>query len=91
MSLYGVETSASPLRVGKSGKDNCACKLLISDGGTLVRTRVEEISTLGRNTQGVTLIRVGDDENLVGLAKVVGEEDEEEGEEESEEESGEEE
>jgi DNA gyrase subunit A len=52
--------------------------MLISDGGTLVRTRASEISTLGRNTQGVTLIRLGADENLVGLARVAGEEDEEE-------------
>ena len=44
--------------------------MLISDGGTLVRTHAKEISTLGRNTQGVTLIRLGDDENLVGLARI---------------------
>ena len=44
--------------------------MLISDGGTLVRTRVSEISTLGRNTQGVTLIRLADGENLVGLARI---------------------
>ncbi|MEM7253013.1 MAG: DNA gyrase subunit A [Pseudomonadota bacterium] len=41
--------------------------MLITDQGTLVRTRVSEISVLGRNTQGVTLIRLGDDERLVGL------------------------
>ncbi|NND44987.1 MAG: DNA gyrase subunit A [Xanthomonadales bacterium] len=54
--------------------------MLISDGGTLVRTRASEISTLGRNTQGVTLIRLGEEESLVGLARVVAEEsgDEEE-------------
>jgi DNA gyrase subunit A len=44
--------------------------MLITDGGTLVRTHAREISTLGRNTQGVTLIRLGDDENLVGLARI---------------------
>jgi DNA gyrase subunit A len=44
--------------------------MLISDGGTLVRTHAHEISTLGRNTQGVTLIRLRDDENLVGLARI---------------------
>ncbi|MGB0466397.1 MAG: DNA gyrase subunit A [Pontibacterium sp.] len=44
--------------------------MLISDKGTLVRTRTEEISELGRNTQGVTLIRVAEDENLVGLARI---------------------
>jgi len=50
--------------------------MLISDGGTLVRTRTDEISTLGRNTQGVTLIRLRDDENLVGVAKIQQEDDE---------------
>ncbi len=44
--------------------------MLISDGGTLVRTSTEGISTLGRNTQGVTLIRLGENESLVGLARV---------------------
>ena len=56
--------------------------MLISDGGTLVRTHANEISTLGRNTQGVTLIRLRDDENLVGLARIQVEdevEDEDEG------------
>ncbi len=51
--------------------------MLISDGGTLVRTHAVEISTLGRNTQGVTLIRLRDDENLVGLARIQTEGDEE--------------
>jgi DNA gyrase subunit A len=54
--------------------------MLISDGGTLVRTSAAGISTLGRNTQGVTLIRLGADESLVGLARVAGEDDEAEGE-----------
>ncbi|MDH3941010.1 MAG: DNA gyrase subunit A, partial [Xanthomonadales bacterium] len=44
--------------------------MLISDGGTLVRTSAAEISTLGRNTQGVTLIRLRKDEKLVGLARI---------------------
>ena len=44
--------------------------MLISDQGTLVRTRVDEVSSLGRNTQGVTLIKVGKDEKLVGVARV---------------------
>ena len=52
--------------------------MLISDGGTLVRTRVSEISTLGRNTQGVTLIRLADSENLVGLARIQTEGDDDE-------------
>lgn len=41
--------------------------LLISDGGTMVRTRAVEIATTGRNAQGVRLIRLGKDETLVGL------------------------
>jgi len=44
--------------------------MLISDQGTLVRTGVDEISTLGRNTQGVTLIRVVDDEKLVSIERI---------------------
>ena len=44
--------------------------MLISDQGTLVRTRVDEISSLSRNTQGVTLIKLSMDEKLVGLERV---------------------
>ncbi|MDP3846161.1 MAG: DNA gyrase subunit A [Pseudomonas sp.] len=44
--------------------------MLISDQGTLVRTRVAEVSSLGRNTQGVTLIKLASDETLVGLERV---------------------
>ncbi|UFH48268.1 DNA gyrase subunit A [Pseudomonas sp. KNUC1026] len=44
--------------------------MLISDQGTLVRTRVGEVSSLGRNTQGVTLIKLASDEKLVGLERV---------------------
>jgi DNA gyrase subunit A len=44
--------------------------MLISDKGTLVRTRVSEVSVQGRNTQGVRLIRLKDAESLVGLERV---------------------
>ena len=44
--------------------------LLISDGGTLVRTRAAEISQVGRNTQGVTLIRLAADETLQAVERV---------------------
>ena len=44
--------------------------MLISDQGTLVRTRSDEISVLGRNTQGVRVIRIAEDESLVGLARI---------------------
>ncbi|WP_434458530.1 DNA gyrase subunit A [Stutzerimonas urumqiensis] len=44
--------------------------MLISNQGTLVRTRVSEVSSQGRNTQGVTLIKLAVDEHLVGLERV---------------------
>jgi len=79
--VIGIQTSErnGPLvsAVQVSADDDI---MLISDGGTLVRTPAMEISTLGRNTQGVTLIRLGEEENLVGLARVAGEEEAAEGE-----------
>lgn len=44
--------------------------MLISNQGTLVRTRVDEVSLLSRNTQGVTLIKLGKDEHLVGVERI---------------------
>lgn len=44
--------------------------MLISDKGTLVRTRVAEVSMVGRNTQGVTLIRTSEDEHVVALQRI---------------------
>ncbi|WP_288130229.1 DNA gyrase subunit A [Microbulbifer sp.] len=44
--------------------------MLISDQGTLVRTRVDEVSVLGRNTQGVRVIRLKEGERMVGLARI---------------------
>jgi DNA gyrase subunit A len=44
--------------------------LLISDGGTLVRTRAAEISQVGRNTQGVTLIKLAKDETLQAVERL---------------------
>jgi DNA gyrase subunit A len=44
--------------------------MLISNQGTLVRTRVAEVSQLSRNTQGVTLIRLPADEALVGVVRL---------------------
>jgi DNA gyrase subunit A len=52
--------------------------MLISNEGTLVRTRVDEISVISRNTQGVCLINLSDNENLVGIERVVSEESSEE-------------
>jgi DNA gyrase subunit A len=51
--------------------------MLITTGGVLIRTRVKEIRELGRATQGVTLINLGEGEKLSGLEKVVESDDEE--------------
>ena len=52
--------------------------ILISDKGTLVRTPVEQVASSGRNTQGVTLIRLSKDEKLVAMARVENEEGDDE-------------
>jgi len=44
--------------------------MLITDGGTLVRTRTDEISILGRNTQGVRVIRPSGNEKVIGLDRI---------------------
>ena len=71
MGVIGIQTSArnGPLVSADSVFDEDDV-MLISDGGTLVRTSASEISTLGRNTQGVTLIRLSKDEQLVGIARI---------------------
>ena len=50
--------------------------MLITDAGTLVRTRVAEISVVGRNTQGVTVIRLDKQEKVVGVDRIEGLSDE---------------
>lgn len=44
--------------------------MLITDAGTLVRTRVNEVSLVGRNTQGVRIIRTAEDEHVVSLERI---------------------
>ena len=50
--------------------------MLITDGGKLVRTRVNEVSVLGRNTQGVKLISLADGERLAGLERIADDQEE---------------
>ncbi len=50
--------------------------MLITDCGNLVRTGVDDISQLGRNTQGVKVIRVDEDDRVVGVDRIVNEDDE---------------
>jgi DNA gyrase subunit A len=54
--------------------------MLISDQGTMVRTRGDEVSVVGRNTQGVRIIRLKENENLVSLARIAEPDEIEEGE-----------
>jgi DNA gyrase subunit A len=44
--------------------------MLISNHGTLVRTRADEVSIVGRNTQGVRVIRTKEGESLVGVQRI---------------------
>ena len=50
--------------------------MLITSGGTLIRTRSAEISTIGRNTQGVRLIEPGEGQHLAGMEKIAEAEEE---------------
>ena len=56
--------------VGAVAIDETKELMLISDGGTLVRTRASEVATTGRNAQGVRLIRLGENETLVGVEAI---------------------
>ncbi len=51
--------------------------MLITNGGTLIRSRVGEVSRVGRNTQGVKLIKMGDKEQLISIARIIPEDEEE--------------
>ena len=62
--------------VGAEEVDGTDGLMLITGGGRLVRIRISEIPVVGRNTQGVRLIRLGDDERLVSLGKVIEGDDE---------------
>jgi len=78
--VIGIQTSdrngALIDAIGVTDEDDI---MLISDGGTLVRTGAGEISVLGRNTQGVTLIRLRQEEKLVGLERIHTDEEEDAG------------
>jgi len=50
--------------------------MLITNGGILVRTKVQDVSVVGRNTQGVRLIKLGKGENLTQLVQVASMDDE---------------
>ncbi|MCK7593309.1 DNA gyrase subunit A [Pseudomarimonas salicorniae] len=69
--VIGIQTTErNGALVGAVQLDESHEIMLISNQGTLVRTRANEITRVGRNTQGVTLIRLPDDESLVGVVAV---------------------
>jgi DNA gyrase subunit A len=74
--VISIKTSARNGRVVGAIKTNAEEEImLISNGGTLVRTPANDISVLGRNTQGVTLIRLGKSEQLVQIEPVAASEE----------------
>ncbi|MEW8014752.1 MAG: DNA gyrase subunit A [Candidatus Sedimenticola endophacoides] len=71
MGMISIKTSErNGAQVGAVLVDENEEIMLISDGGTLVRTPVDDISLMGRNTQGVTVIRLTNGEKLVGMARI---------------------
>ena len=71
----GVIAIAASERNGQGGRRQLVKDedeiMLITTGGVLIRTRVDEIRGMGRATQGVTLISLDAGEKLAGLEKVV--------------------
>ncbi len=53
--------------------------MLVTDQGKLIRTPVENIRTTGRSAQGVTIFKVGENENVVSVAWLIQEDDDEDG------------
>ncbi len=69
--VIAIQTSArNGAVVGAAGVTPEAEIMLVSDRGTLVRTPVEGVSLVGRNTQGVRLISLGDGEKLIGMEPI---------------------
>jgi DNA gyrase subunit A len=59
--------------------------MMVANKGKIIRLRVKDISTIGRNTQGVRLIEMEDGERVVAVARLAEKEDEDEDEEEGQE------
>jgi len=69
--VIAIQTSArNGAVVGATLVEDSDEIMLITDAGTLVRTRVDEISVVGRIAQGVTVIRLGEGEKVVGVDRI---------------------
>ena len=66
----GCVVASFPARQGEA-------LMLVTDQGKMIRTTVGDIRVMGRNTQGVTIFRVADDEHVVSVAKIEEAEEEE--------------
>ncbi|MCH8845389.1 MAG: DNA gyrase subunit A [Proteobacteria bacterium] len=72
LGVISIRTTARNGQViGAVAVDDDDDVMLISDQGTLIRTPVKDVSVLGRNTQGVTLVKLGGGERLVSLERIV--------------------
>ena len=81
MGVISIKTSErNGAQVGAVLVDEDDEMMLITDGGTLVRTRVSDVSRMGRDTQGVTMIRLSKKEKLIGIERVEALDDEDTGE-----------
>ena len=69
--VIAMQTSErNGLLIGAAQVSNEDQVMLITNKGMLVRTKVSEINVIGRNTQGVTVIRLKEKENLISLASI---------------------
>jgi len=69
--VIAMQTSdRNGLLIGAAQVTNDDEVMLITDKGMLVRTRVSEVNIIGRNTQGVTVIRLKDKEKLISIAPI---------------------
>ncbi len=69
--VISIQTSArNGALVGATLVEDTDEIMIITDAGTLVRTRVDEISVVGRNTQGVTVIKLNPGEKVVGVDRI---------------------
>jgi DNA gyrase subunit A len=71
MGVISIKTSErNGEQVGAVLVDESDEIMLITNGGTLVRTPVSDVSIMGRDTQGVMMIRVGEGERLIGIERI---------------------
>jgi DNA gyrase subunit A len=80
MGVISIKTSdRNGAQIGAVRVDEDDEAMLITDGGTLVRIRVADVSQMGRDTQGVTMIRLSKKEKLIGIERVEALDDEDGG------------